>query len=67
MVKLDPNYIPKSGKHAYWLCKCECGAKVSVASHHLKSGAVSACSAGCNHRIAEGARFGRLTVLEPTE
>ena len=65
-LQLDPNYIPKSGRHAKWLCQCECGNVVSIQSNHLKSGAQSACSAMCKHQIPAGSRIGALTIIEPT-
>lgn len=66
VIGLDPNHESKSGKHAYWLCKCECGKEVLVAGHHLRAGEVSACSPSCKHLITTGTRFGCLEVLAPT-
>ena len=66
VISIDPNYIPQSGRHTKWLCRCDCGAIVSVQSNHLKSGAQSACSPMCKHRIEAGERFGALVVLNPT-
>ena len=66
VIQLDPNYIPKSGTHAKWLCQCECGNVVSVQSNHLKSGAQSACSPACKHQITTGTRVGALVVIAPT-
>ena len=36
------------GKHAYWLCRCECGNLTSVTSNALRSGATTSC--GCVRR-----------------
>ena len=66
VIQLDPNYIPESGRHAKWLCQCECGNIVSVQSNHLKSGAQSACSPACKHQIPVGSRIGALIIIEPT-
>ena len=66
VISIDPNYTPASGRHAKWLCQCECGAIVSVQSNHLLDGSASACSPMCKHRIPENTRIGRLTVLCPT-
>ena len=38
VLYLDPNYVPKAGRHAIWLCKCDCGNEISVESNHLKDG-----------------------------
>lgn len=67
VIGLDPNYVPKSGRHAKWLCKCDCGNEKVVQSNHLKDGSQSACSPMCKHIIEKGTIFGQLTVLEPTE
>ena len=44
VVELDPEYVRKSGRHARWLCKCDCGKIKSVQSNHLKDGSATACS-----------------------
>lgn len=67
VISLDPDYIPKSGRHAKWLCKCDCGNYKIAQSNHLIAGDTTACSVGCKNRIEAGTRFGRLTVLEMTE
>lgn len=55
---------------ARWLCECTCGARISVASTHLRDGHVKSC--GClnsemasarNTKDLTGKVFGRLTVL----
>lgn len=65
VISLDPHYQPQSGRHAKWLCRCDCGAIVSCQSNHLKEGQATACSPGCKHIIEAGTRFGALTVLYP--
>ena len=67
VVGLDPNYIPKSGRHKTWLCKCDCGRYKVARGSRLISGYTTACSLGCNHQIDIGTRFGKLTVLEMTD
>ena len=66
VISLDPNYIPKPGWHAKWLCRCDCGNYKTVQSNHLIAGDTTACCFGCKNRIEAGTRFGRLTVLEMT-
>ncbi|MCD8365292.1 MAG: transcriptional regulator [Clostridiales bacterium] len=55
-----------------WLCQCECGNTKTVTAHDLKSGKCRSC--GCLRKkrgrtIVDltGRRFGRLTVLYPTD
>lgn len=67
VISLDPDYIPKSGRHARWVCKCDCGNYIKANSNHLIAGDTTACSRGCNKRIEFGTRFGKLTVLEMTD
>lgn len=64
---LDPNAVSGSGRHAKWICLCDCGKYVSVQSNHLKDGTQSACSSKCKHLIETNTKIGGLTVLEPTE
>lgn len=33
----------RSGNHAYWLCRCSCGAVKEVRADHLASGRIKAC------------------------
>ena len=67
-----------SGRHAKWLCRCECGNTRFVDSSDLKNG--SAISCGCKnrekarelaHKLGKqrfkdltGQRFGKLTVIK---
>lgn len=44
LLVLERNGSTKD-KHARWLCKCDCGGRVSVASNYLKSGKIKSC--GC--------------------
>lgn len=67
VISLDPDYVPKRGRHAKWLCKCDCGNYKIAQSNHLIAGDTTACCFGCKNRIEAGTRFGRLTVLEMTE
>lgn len=57
-----------------WLCQCECGNKIIVNSRALKTGNTKSC--GCLHKNfisnltrkdLTNHRFGRLTVLYPTD
>lgn len=53
-------------KRTHWLCICECGNKISVEAHNLKSGHTKSC--GCSRLESKelnltGRKFGRLTVI----
>ncbi len=63
---VDPEYVPKSGRHKRWICRCDCGAIKSVASNHLVAGDVTSCSNSCKFRIEPNTRFGQLVVIEMT-
>ncbi len=47
--KLD--HIDERDKHAYWLCKCDCGNHTVVDSGSLSSGNTKSC--GCLHSLGE--------------
>ena len=50
----------------YWLCQCDCGNQIEVASSNLRSGHALSC--GCNRRTdITNKKFDYLTALEPTE
>lgn len=66
VIKKDESIIPKSGRHARWICQCDCGNIVSVQSNHLRAGDTTACSLACKNRIPNGSQFGKLTVIEMT-
>lgn len=67
-----------SGRHAKWLCKCECGNLTFVQSSELKNGKTKSC--GCiakesaaklayklgkeNFKDLTGQKFGKLTVIK---
>lgn len=67
-----------SGRHAKWLCKCDCGNLTFVQSAELKNGGIKSC--GCfakesaaklayklgkqNFQDLTGQKFGKLTVLK---
>lgn len=67
-----------SGRHAKWLCKCDCGNLTFVQSSDLKNGSTQSC--GCKakesaaklaHKLGKqnfqdltGKKFGKLTVLK---
>jgi len=56
-----------------WLCKCDCGNKISVSGFDLRIGKVVSC--GCvkppprmgRYRDLTNQKFGRLTALYPTD
>ena len=54
----------KSGNR-YWLCQCDCGQQIEVASSNLKSGHALSC--GCHRRTnITNQKFDYLTAIEPT-
>jgi len=65
--------VPKSSRHTYYLCKCDCGEVKEVRGTHLTSGNVKSC--GC-YRVSSavernsgvfvnllGKKYGRWTVI----
>ena len=70
-------YIAASGrKRTRWLCRCDCGAEVTVSANALTSGMSSSCGcarqgprAGSKGYTTDltGRRFGRLIVLHHEE
>lgn len=59
-----------SGK-AQWLCQCECGNTRVVSGRYLRIGKIKACN-DCSKKLNNfldltNQKFGRLTVLEPTD
>lgn len=52
-----------------WECRCDCGNAHKVSIKYLRNGASTSC--GCNktgpREDLSGQRFGRLTVVKPTE
>lgn len=74
----EEEYPRGAGKHAMWLCKCDCGQTRFVSSSDLKSGRAVSC--GCknkekakelaynlgkkNLKDLTGEKFGKLTVLK---
>jgi hypothetical protein len=62
---IDLNPKGRSGKHAIWRCRCECGNFTEIASCDLQSGRIKSC--GCLARSdLTGQRSGLLTAIEPT-
>lgn len=67
-----------SGRHAKWLCKCDCGNLTFVQSSELKNGGVKSCGCLAKESAAKlayklgkerfqdltGQKFGKLTVLK---
>ena len=58
------------GKHAVWLCKCDCGNITCVNTSSLSCGRTRSC--GCLHKEViskdiTGQRFGKLIVVKPTD
>lgn len=55
-----------------WRCRCDCGNEKIIAARKLKTGAAQSCGCqnmGSSHAKLDlaGQRFGRLTVLYPTD
>jgi hypothetical protein len=69
------NYKSPSGRLIVkWLCKCDCGNKISVLSDSLLSGHTQSCGCYKREKISEiklknltGERFGKLTVINRVE
>ena len=67
VIKRVENYRSENGSVAtQWLCKCDCGNEIIVASKNLRKGNTQSC--GCfrkmrNIKDLTGKKFGKLTVL----
>lgn len=72
VVSLDESKPRGSGKHAYWICKCEkCGNTKSIRSSDLIDGSAIDCGCGTYKRVAnsmakdlKGKDFGHLHVID---
>ena len=65
LTVLRPTDERKNGS-VVWECQCDCGNTTFVKSRNLVLGYTQSC--GCLHmKDLTGQRFGRLTVLRPTE
>jgi hypothetical protein len=71
VLKRDTSKPSGHQKKVYWICQCDCGNIVSVASYHLKKGSVKSCGCYRNDRVKEavgldlvGKRYGKLVVLK---
>ena len=65
--ELDTSFELKPGRHAKWICQCDCGATKSIQSNHLRDGSATACCYACKSRIEKGTKYGKLTVIEMTD
>ena len=59
----------RKGRFIIWECHCDCGRTTYVSSASLNSGNTKSC--GCSRQMQikdlTGQKFGRLTVIKPTE
>ena len=68
----------RSGTSIVWECRCDCGEVIFASTHNLTSGKIKSCGClktettrrntdkGISRNIV-GQRFGKLTVIRPTE
>lgn len=65
--------VKSNSRHRKWLCRCECGNTVFPFMYSLRNGSTQSC--GCLRKEKSrkanvvdltGKRFGKLTVLKPT-
>lgn len=69
LVAVEPTKERKNG-YTIWLCRCDCGNTVHVASRFLKNGWTTSC--GCvekkpRYEDLTGRRFGKLKVVSMAE
>lgn len=50
-----------------WICRCDCGSRISVEEGNLLTGAVTSCGCMYDDLLSPGQRFGKLTVIRPVE
>jgi hypothetical protein len=69
--KRGEDYIyPSSKRHEpRWICKCDCGNKITVIHHNLLNGHVHCCKECKSNKLKDitGERFGKLTVIKRGE
>lgn len=64
-----PNVTLSGRSRVHFMCRCDCGAEVTVAANALSGGQITSCGCGI-HRAAKravdltGKRFGMLTAVE---
>ena len=56
----------RNGRTA-WLCRCDCGNLKAARSHALKAGKVKSCGCLSRREDLSGRKFGRLSVLGPSD
>lgn len=59
-------YERKNGSNM-WICRCDCGNKISVDAGNLLTGAITSCGCIYDELLSPGQRFGKLTVVRPVE
>lgn len=59
-------YERKNGSNM-WICRCDCGSRISVVEGNLLTGAVTSCGCLYDELLSPGQRFGKLTVVRPVE
>lgn len=67
LVVLEKSEERRRG-HYLWRCQCDCGTICEKPTGELNAGTATSC--GCSWRqpaVHEGERYGRLTVIRPTE
>jgi len=57
VITRDRGGVSGSGKHARWLCKCNCGRYVSIISSNLISGHTKSCGCLCGKTNSTGNRL----------
>lgn len=77
LTAVEPTEERSSGGGVIWRCVCSCGGEAQVQTDQLTGGRTRSCGCLNREQIAEvgrqihrhltGRRFGRLTVLRPTE
>lgn len=71
MLTVEADTGLRKNRYAVWRCRCDCGSEVTASTKELKDGKIRDC--GCTTHVGHGAkdltgqRFGKLTVLYPTE
>lgn len=62
LTVLALDHREKSGRHALWLCRCDCGAPHTARGTHLRSGRSASCGCAGYRRDPEAHRQARAKV-----